>query len=148
MKIIHSIDIQAEPALVFPWIEDPEKAMQWQTSVAGGEIIKQTPDKVGTTFRERVEENGKDTELYGEITRFIPNQLIAFHLEGQFNVVDVCFRVEAIESGSRVTQEAEVRFKGLVRLMSLFFRRSFVKKLDAQAQQEFGKLKELCEKRE
>jgi len=145
MKIIHSIDINAEPSAVFAWIEDPQRAMQWQTSVVSGEIIKQTPGLVGTTFRETVEENGQSTELFGEITRFIPNQLIAFHLEGKFNVVDVSFRVEATASGSRVIQQADLRFKGVIRLISLFFRRSFRRKLAAQLQQEFARLKVLCE---
>jgi len=145
MKLIHSIEINAEPSLVFAWIEDPKRAMQWQTSVASGEIIKQTPGQVGTTFREMVEENGQSTELFGEITEFIPNQLIAFHLEGKFNVVDVSFRVEASISGSRVTQQADLRFKGLLRLMSLFFGRTFRRKLAVQAQQEFARLKALCE---
>ncbi|MDH5185044.1 MAG: SRPBCC family protein [Gammaproteobacteria bacterium] len=145
MKLTHSIEINAAPSLVFAWIKDPQRAIQWQTSVASGEIIKQTPWQVGTTFRETIEENGQSTELFGEITEFIPNQLIAFHLEGKFNVVDVSFRVEATRSGSRVTQQADLRFKGLVRLMSLFFRRTFRRKLAVQSQQEFARLKALCE---
>ena len=145
MKLTHSINISVPPAEVFPWIADPQLALQWQTSVAGGEIIKQTPDMVGTTFRERVEENGQGTELIGEITEYIVDELIAFHLDGQFNSVDVSFRVEATEHGSRVTQDAEVRFKGLVKWLSLIFGRGFKKKMLRQLQQEFDKLKTLCE---
>lgn len=145
MKFTHSIGIKAEPTAVFPWIANPEKALRWQTNVTGGEIIEQTPDMVGTTFRERVEEDGRGTELVGVITQFVENEWIAFHLEGDYNVADVSFRVRPTENGSQVIQEVNVRFKGMLKLFS-FFGFAFKKKIQAQIQREFSLLKELCER--
>ncbi len=145
MRISVSVEINAPREKVFPWLGDPERAMTWMTSVAGGEIIEQTPDMVGTTFRERVEEDGRGTELHGVITEWVPDERLAFHLEGEFNDADVLFTLEEVGSATRVTQTAEVRFKGVVRIMSLFFGQSFKRNIRRQAESEFAALKALCE---
>jgi uncharacterized protein YndB with AHSA1/START domain len=59
MKFTNSIEIQASPDKVFLWLENPDLAKKWMTSVTKTEIINETPKKVGTTFFEFVEENGK-----------------------------------------------------------------------------------------
>ena len=145
MKISFSIDINSPPATVFGWVEDPEKAMKWMTSVAGGEILHETPERVGTTFREVVEEDGKGVEMQGEITGYKPNQSIAFHLNSRVNEVDVEFRVEAIPNGTRLTQTANVRWKFPVNVISIFAGGKIKQSISAQAQKEFEMLKELCE---
>ena len=64
------------------------------TSVSRTEIIEKTPDWIGTTFRETVEENGRGTELRGVVTDFVPDERMAFHLEGAFNTVDVVWTLK------------------------------------------------------
>jgi uncharacterized protein YndB with AHSA1/START domain len=145
MKISYSIDINSPPATVFGWVEDPEKAMQWMTSVAGGEILHETPERIGTTFREVVEEDGKGVEMQGEITGYEPDQSISFHLNSRINVVDVEFRVEAIQTGTRLTQTANIRWKFPVNVISIFAGGKIKQSISAQAQKEFEKLKDLCE---
>ncbi len=58
MKINCAIEVSGQPDEVFPWIDDPEKAMLWQKGVKKGEIIRETPEKIGTTFTEEMEEGG------------------------------------------------------------------------------------------
>jgi hypothetical protein len=100
---------------------------------------------VGTTFRETVEENGQSTELYGEVTAFQPNKLLAFHLEGQFNVVDVEYRLEAFEGQTRLTHNSTIRFKSFIKILMFFAGPVFKKKILGQLQEEFAELKKLCE---
>ena len=50
MRIIYENEILKPPETVFPWIEEPEKAMQWQKNVKGGEILVHKPGKVGTIY--------------------------------------------------------------------------------------------------
>ena len=145
MKLSFSIDINCPPAVVFGWVEDPEKALQWMTSVAGGEILHETPEKVGTTFREGVEEDGQGVELQGMITAYEPNRSISFHLDSRVNAVDVEYRVEAIPNGTRLTQSAHVRWKFPVNVISIFMGGKMKQGISAQSQKEFEKLKELCE---
>ncbi len=62
MKIVNRIEINTAPEKVFYWLEEPDHAKKWMTSVTKSEIIKETPNKVGTTFREYVEENSHGLE--------------------------------------------------------------------------------------
>jgi uncharacterized protein YndB with AHSA1/START domain len=146
MKISCQIEIEAPQETVFYWIEDPSRAMKWMTSVTHTEIIDQKPDLIGTTFREYVEENGSGTEMEGVITDFVPNQRIAFHLEGGYNAVDVDFTLQSREGITQLTQRADVRFKGKLRVLSLFFGPTFKRKITSQMEQEFSTLKALCER--
>jgi uncharacterized protein YndB with AHSA1/START domain len=145
MKISYTIDINNTPEEVFHWLNNPERAMAWMSSVSKTELLHETTDMVGTTFREIVEENGQWTELHGVVTDYRPNQLIAFHLSGKFNVVDVEYRLEEIESRTRLTQNATIRFKSFMKVLSILMGPMFKKKIMDQLQKEFAKLKELCE---
>lgn len=145
MKISNTIKIKSTPEKVFYWLEDPSRAMEWMTSVTKTEIIKETSNMVGTTFREYIEENGRGTEMHGVVTDFVLNQRLVFHLDGDFNSAEVDFVLEEKEGTTQLTQNAEVHFKGILRVLSIIFGYFFKKKIISQAQSEFVKLKELCE---
>mgnify|MGYP003912503303 FL=1 len=133
------------PERVFFWLEDPARAMEWMTSVTKTEIVHQAPNTVGTTFREYIEEKGRGTQMRGVVTDFVKNERIAFHLEGDFGTVEVDFTLEGKEEVTQLTRNAEIRFKGVSRVMSFFFGFYIKKKIIRQARSEFAKLKELCE---
>ena len=78
MRISHSVEIRSTPDKVFYWLAEPERALEWMTSVTNGEIIEKTPDMVGTRFRETVEENGAGTELIGTITELTQDAVVLF----------------------------------------------------------------------
>jgi len=145
MKISYTMDINSKVEKVFPWIDDPERAKQWMTSVSKGEILNETPERIGTTFKETVEENGCGTELYGEITGYILNKFMSFHLEGRFNAVDVEYHLEEIEGRTRLTFSSDVSFKSFTKVLMLIMGPLFKKKTTDQLQKEFARLKELCE---
>lgn len=96
MKITAEIDITSSPNEVFSWIDNPDKAMCWQKGVKSGEIIKETSSKIGTTFKEELEENGKSLVMHGEITDYIPNKLISFLLESKIHKVYVDYSIMEI----------------------------------------------------
>lgn len=145
MKITNTIEIRATPETVFYWLGDPSRAVQWMTSVSHTEIIKKTPNWIGTTFRETVEENGRGTELHGEVMDFVENKRLVFHLEGAFNTVEVTWLLREQGEFTEVLQQADVRFKGFLRIMSVVIGPLMKKKIAAQARSEFATLKELCE---
>jgi uncharacterized protein YndB with AHSA1/START domain len=145
MKITCTIEIHNSPEKVFYWLNNPERAMAWMSSVSKTELLQETPDLVGTSFREIVEEDGQSTELQGVVTDYQPNQLIAFHLSGKFNDVDVEYRLEEIDNYTRLTQNANIRFKGFTKVLSILFAPTFKKNITAQSQKEFARLKELSE---
>ncbi len=115
------------------------------TSVTKFEIISENPNKVGTTFREYIEEDGRGTEMRGVITDFVSNKRLAFHLEGDFNTVDVDFTLKEHKGITQLTQNAKVNFKGIFRLLNLIFSYNVKRKIMRQIQSEFARLKVLCE---
>ena len=120
--------------------------MVWQTNVSKTEILQETPDMIGTTFRETIEENGRGVEMRGVVTDYRENQSLAMHLSGKYNVVDVEWRIEERGERTRLTLNSNIRFKSFIRVLSILMRPAFKKKITTQLQGEFARLKELCER--
>lgn len=146
MKLSFEIEIDCSPEEVFYWLKDPERAKEWMTSVSETEMLSGTPNTVGSTFREIIKDQNGQTEMRGVVTGYRENELISFHLSGQYNTVDVEFRLEKRGQQTRVSQIAEVRFRSFMRILSIFLGPAFKKQITAQSQTEFARLKALCEK--
>jgi len=145
MRITYSIDLSGRPDEVFPWIAEPEKAMLWQKGVKGGEILNEAPEKTGTTFKEVMEENGKSLEMSGVITEYVPNELIALHLNSKIHKVDVSYAIQSTSKGSTVTMESKIRWKFPMNIMSVFIGRKIKDNILKQTEAEFAELANLCE---
>lgn len=145
MKITNSVIIKNDPEIVFSWLENPEKAMTWMSSVTKTEIITRSADIVGTTFRETVEDESGAVEMMGTISAFQPGKLIAFHLESKVNVVDVEYSVTGTPGGSLLDYDATIQWKFPVNIISLFIGKKMKESIIAQSDEEFEKLKDLCE---
>jgi hypothetical protein len=145
MRVSNIIEIQSSSKKVFYWLDDPNRAKKWMTSVTKYEIIKETTNRVGTTFREYIEENGRGIEMIGVVMEFVSNERFAVHLESDINSVDVSFILEQKGGITQLTQNAEIHFKGMPKVLSLLLRASIKKKILRQSQGELARLKELCE---
>jgi uncharacterized protein YndB with AHSA1/START domain len=93
-------DYLCPPEVVFSWLAQPEKAKSWMKGISKTEITENTADRIGTTFKEVMEEGGKSLEMTGTITGYEPNRSIAFHLESRIHTVDV--KVQLKEEGVRL----------------------------------------------
>lgn len=89
MKPTYTIDINSTPENVSSWLGTPERAMEWQSNISRTEILHETSNIIGTTFREIVEENERGAEMSGVVTDYRENQALAMHLGGKYNNVDV-----------------------------------------------------------
>jgi len=145
MKIIATIDILCKPEEIFPWINEPDKAMRWQKGVKGGEIIKETPERIGTTFKEEMEENGKSLIMYGEITDYIPNKSISFHLESKIHEVNVIYAVVGNNNISTVKVESTIKWRFPMNIIYLIIGGKIKTNILQQTESEFKELKRLCE---
>jgi hypothetical protein len=145
MRIMYANEIRRSPEVVFPWIAEPDKAMQWQKNVKGGEIFIDKPERVGTTFKEVIEEDGNNLEVHGVITKFVEDQEIAFHLESKIHEVDVSYVLEGVDDATRVKVDARISWKFPLNLLSLFIRRNMKSGIEEQLKTEFLELKRLCE---
>ena len=140
------MEIKSTPEKVWYWLGTPERAMVWQTNVSKTEILQETPNMIGTTFRETIEENGSGVEMEGVVTDYRENQSLGMHLSGKYIVVDVEWHIEEMGEHTRLTMYSNIRFRSLVKIFSILMRPIFKKKITEQLQGEFVKLKELCER--
>jgi len=145
MQVSLSINISRRPEEVFPWIDDPEKAMLWQKGVKGGVILHETAERVGTTFTETLEEDGQALEMTGRITAYEAGRCIAFHLESRIHCVDVSYTVDGVDGGSTVQTEAAIHWKFPMNMVSLLMGGKMKEGITRQTQAELAELKRLCE---
>jgi hypothetical protein len=145
MIITSATDIFCKPEEVFPWVADPDKAMRWQKNVKGGEVITETEEKIGTTFREEMEEDGKSIVIYGEITNYIQDRLISLHLESSVHKVDVDHSIAWDGEKSTFTTKAAIHWKFPMNVLSLVIGRKIKEGISQQTESELAELKKLCE---
>lgn len=145
MRINHTNEISKPPEIVFPWIADPKKAMQWQKDVKGEEIIINRPEVIGTTFKEEIGEGGNRLEMNGVITEYVVNKLIGFHLESKIHELDVRYSIEEINQNSKVSVDTIINWKFPVNIISLFIGKKMKKDIIRQMEAEILELKRICE---
>ena len=144
MIIRYEDEIPQSPQVVFSWVADPRKAMQWQQEVKGGEILEERPGMVGTTFTEVIEEDGRTLEMRGTITQFVKDRLIAFHIASRIHEFDVEYRVNGAGQGTLFSVAADIHWKFPMNIISLFMRKKMEDGLKKQFAAEVGELKKLC----
>lgn len=145
MRITYANEICKSPEEVFPWIAEPNKAMQWQKNVKAAEILINTPEVVGTTFKEEIEEDGNRLEMRGVITKFVEDQVVAFHLESKIHQVDVSYSLVGGHDVTRVTVDARIHWKFPLNVLSVFIGRKMKIGIAEQLKTEVFELKRLCE---
>lgn len=145
MRVSLSIEIARPPAAVFPWIAEPLRAMQWQKNVRGGEVIAETPERVGTTFREVLEEDGRSLEMQGQITHYGQDERIGFRLESKIHRVDVTYSLGEVSGATVLSVEAEIRWRFPMSVAVLFMGGKIEEGLRGQLSSELEDLRRLCE---
>lgn len=145
MRIHYSNEVSKPPETVFPWIENPEKAMKWQKNVKDGEVIINKPEIIGTTFKEVIEEDGNVLEMEGTITKYIKNKLMGFHIKSKIHEFDVSYALEEINKTTKLSIEVVIKWKFPVNIISLFIGRKMKERLIQQVDSEVLDLKRLCE---
>jgi len=145
MKILEKVKILVKPKDVFPWIAQPDKAMQWQKDIKSSEVIKETPEKIGTTFTETVEDNGKSLVMQGQITNYIQDKLMSFHIESKVHNFDVTYSLEEQNNATKLIVDLNIRWKFPINIASVIFRRKMKDNIRQNIIAELQELKRLCE---
>ena len=144
MKIEYAINFNCTPDNIFPWIDDPNKAMCWQKGVKDYQIIESTADKIGTSFKEEMEENGKSLIIEGKITQYYKDRLISFQLESTIHKLDVNYTIERKGNQSIVRLSSYIVWKFPINIMLLLIGRKIKNNILQQTKEEFEELKRLC----
>ena len=140
-----TIDAPAE--IVFLWLEDSDRLKQWILNLVEDEAIVETPEKIGTKFRQVFVEKGKTMEMTGEITEYVENEFLRATLTGEMFGLDVGYRLKSLSNDQTdVTQDTQIKFNGFMKYVApIFLLFSKLSSNNPQAQAH-AKLKELAER--
>lgn len=139
------IEIKASPAIVFSWLEEPAKLQQWLPNIVENEVIKETDNKVGSTWRQVYEENGRRMEMFGTTTLYEPYKRTACEIKGPMFDLDIDYRLEDLDGSTRLTQNTVIKMKGFFKIMGFIMGPFMKKSQDKQADESFAKLKRFAE---
>jgi hypothetical protein len=98
-----------------------------------------------TKFNEIIEEDGNRLEMQGEITEYIKNKVISFHLESKIHKFDVKYSLEDRGQSVILSIEAIIKWKFPMNIVSLFIGRKMKEGLIKQIDSEVIELKRICE---
>jgi len=146
MKTSKTTQIDAPAATVFLWLEDDDRLKKWVPNIVEDEPLLETPEKVGSKFRQVFLENGRRMEMIGEITEFVENERLRVYITGKMFDLDVDYILEPLsDTQTQLTQDSEIKFKGFMMLFApIMFLMSKFSSNDPQAAAH-EKLKEMAE---
>lgn len=131
-----SIEIEAPPAQVFPFLVDPERLRLWVGGFVESQPLTTGEVGVGTRSVDVFSEQGRQIRMETEILTFEPGRLleIAIATPGMKAVSE--YRLEGV-ARTLVTHRQVLAFRGLVRLMAPFVGGSLRRRMAA----DLGRLK-------
>lgn len=145
MQSIASIEIDRPIEDVF-WLANTRIA-DWSLIVVEDELIDETPDGIGSTFRTVTEDRGQRMEFAGVVTAFDPPYYNAAHMVGKLFDIDSEFQFEDLGSRTRVTQVSTVIGKGFIfKLMLTIMGWVMPKASSRSSELELKSLKQFCER--
>jgi len=119
MKTSMTTIIDAPANIVFLWLEDNERLKQWVPNLIEDNPIIETPEKIGSTFRQTFLERGKTMEMTGEITAYTENERMRVFMTGEMFNLDVDYILKALTpEQTEVTQDTEIKMKGAAKLFA------------------------------
>lgn len=144
MKTAISVEIERPISEVFRYTN--ENISDWSLTVIEDEILDETPEKVGSTFRILTEERGRKMEMTGVVTRYEIDRLSEVHLTGPGFEIDALYEFKDLGNGKvRVTETAQVHPKGLFKVMLFLFGWAMKRSNCKALQNELDSLKEKLE---
>lgn len=146
MKTSKTTIINAPTNIVFPWLEDDERLSQWVPNIVEDEVLFETPEKVGSKFRQVFLERGKRMEMIGEITEYTENERMRVYMSGDMFELDVDYVLKPLSpEQTELRQDTIIKFKGGFKLFTpIMILISKLSKADPQGEAH-AKLKDLVE---
>ena len=140
-----SIDIEAPPDSVWPFMVEPEKILQWCITFEKFEYSSNQRSGVGAPFYLEERAGGRLMKLYFEITEWVENEKIAFIMTSgeMLKGYEQRWTLETIPTGSRFIfmERIDLPYGIIGRIMGLFARRGS----QATVEDMLAKLKTLVE---
>lgn len=103
----------------FAYVADFTTAAEWDPGIVSSRRVS-GDGGVGTRYAVEAEFRGKTLPFAYEVTKLEPGRRIVLHGEGDKATSDDVITFEAAGGGTRITYEAELRLKGVLRLAEPF----------------------------
>lgn len=146
MKTVSNTRINAPAETVFLWLVDTDRLQQWLPNIIEDEALIETPNKVGSKFRQVYLERDKKMEMFGEITEYVANERLRVDITGEMFDLDVEYILAApAHEITDLTQKTIIKFKGAMKFIAPVF--GFFAKFSSNNPQDEShqKLKKLVE---
>ena len=111
-----SIDTKRTPEEAFAYLSDFSTSVEWDPGVVEAERVGAGVVGEGTEFRLVAEFLGRKTPLTYRVVEYEPPSAVTFVGENATVVSQDRITFETIATGTRVTYDADLRLKGLLRL--------------------------------
>jgi carbon monoxide dehydrogenase subunit G len=114
------IDTTLSRAEAFAFVADFANAQHWDPGVATSERVDAGPVALGTRYRLGVRMAGRVAAMEYRITAFDPPHRVVLDGAGSGVVAVDDIRFEATPTGTRIDYVADIRLRGLLRLLAPF----------------------------
>ena len=99
-----SVTVQAPPAVVWPWISQLEKHVDWSTKAYSVEWLSGEPNAVGSRYRSIGWVPGdKHHENVGEITERVEQERFALHADDKEGLFENTYTLRQVGDATEVT---------------------------------------------
>jgi len=135
MRLIYGIDIDAAPEAVFDLVSDIERMPEWMDSLTESEYVSGSgPGRtVGTKFRQRASEMGRDIEYEGEISIYDRPARFAVTVVSKDFSLEIDINVVPRDQGAYIEYSAEMtKASFTIRMLASAFSSTAQKILEKQ----------------
>lgn len=127
MRLRDSIEVPRPQAETFAYVADWSHLADWDPGIAESRKVSDGPVGTGTQFDVLADFRGRTIPMRYTIIEFEEGRRVVLDGQGD-NVTSVDeITVEEIESGSRITYDADIKMKGIYRIVQPFLGGTFNK---------------------
>lgn len=142
-KYTAEVEVNKPVKEVFALFENKEALQKWMPEIKSIEPINETPQKLGSTYKIIVENQGQQLEMQEKIRAYVPNEKLTF----QFNSPDMVkiddYNFIANGNTTKVVQHSSVRANSFMLACTFpWFKGNFKK----MSQDYMNRFKEMAEK--
>ena len=116
MRFVNAVEIECPVGEVFSFLADFENVPRWNYAIVETRKVSPGPVGVGTTYRQ-IRSLPRRSEESFEVSAFEPDRKLAIRgTLGPF-ASELEYRLEPLPAGTRVTNEVELRPRGIIGLI-------------------------------
>jgi hypothetical protein len=131
MRYRREIDVATAAEPTFAYLSDFANAAEWDPGIVESRRLTPAPTAVGSRFEVIAVFRGRRQRFEYTVTEFVEGARVALHGEGEKALSDDVISVTALEGGTRVAYEADLRLKGVYRVAEPFLHSTFERMGDA-----------------